>query len=391
MSSLPLYLDYAATTPVDQRVLEAMWPFFREQYGNASSKLHPQGWIATEAVTAAREQVANLIGSIPEEIIFTSGATESLNLAIRGVAATYASKGNHIITCLTEHRAVLDTCEELEKNGIELTKLEVDGNGNIDLDELRNSISPKTILIALMHTNNETGIIHPIVEIGKIAKEKEVLFLCDASQSAGKIHLDVMESGIDLLALSAHKLYGPKGVGALYIRRKNPRVKLTPQITGGGQERGLRSGTLNVPGIVGLGKAAELAKKEMIQDAKRLRILRDRMEQSFKNHLNVTFNGAYAERLPSISNCCFHLQNHASLLAQLSKIVAISNGSACSSALQTPSHVLAAMGLGEKDSRSSIRFSLGRETDEIQLVEKTEVLIRLVQKLQKEESLLPLL
>ncbi len=389
MSTLPLYLDYAATTPVDQRVLEAMWPLFREQFGNASSKLHPQGWEAAEAVSLAREQVAELIGCIPEEIIFTSGATESLNLALRGVASAYASKGNHIITCLTEHRAVLDTCEELEKTGIILTKLAVDSNGNIDLDTLRNAITPNTILIALMHANNETGVIHPINEIGKIAKEKGVLFMCDASQSAGKIPLDIHESGIDLLALSAHKLYGPKGVGALYLRRKNPRVRLVSQMTGGGQERGLRSGTLNVPGIVGLGKAAELAKKEMMQDAKRLGLLRESMEKSFKDHLSVTINGISAERLPSLSNCCFNLQNQASLVGGLAKIVAISNGSACSSALQTPSHVLTAMGLDEKDSRGSIRISLGRETDEKQLAEKIEAMIALIQQLQKEEGLLP--
>jgi cysteine desulfurase len=389
VSTLPLYLDYAATTPVDQRVLEAMWPLFREQFGNASSKLHPQGWEAAEAVSLAREQVAELIGCIPEEIIFTSGATESLNLALRGVASAYASKGNHIITCLTEHRAVLDTCEELEKTGIILTKLAVDSNGNIDLDTLRNAITPNTILIALMHANNETGVIHPINEIGKIAKEKGVLFMCDASQSAGKIPLDIHESGIDLLALSAHKLYGPKGVGALYLRRKNPRVRLVSQMTGGGQERGLRSGTLNVPGIVGLGKAAELAKKEMMQDAKRLGLLRESMEKSFKDHLSVTINGISAERLPSLSNCCFNLQNQASLVGGLAKIVAISNGSACSSALQTPSHVLTAMGLDEKDSRGSIRISLGRETDEKQLAEKIEAMIALIQQLQKEEGLLP--
>jgi len=388
MSSLPLYLDHAATTPVDQRVLEAIWPFFREHYGNASSNLHPQGWAAAEAVATAREQVAYLISSIPEEIIFTSGATESLNLAIRGVAAAYASKGNHIITCLTEHRAVLDTCEELEKNGIAITRLDVDAKGNFDLDHLRNVISSKTILIALMHANNETGVLHPITEIGKIAKDKGVLFLCDASQSAGKIPIDVHESKIDLLALSAHKLYGPKGVGALYVRRKNPRVQLASQITGGVQERGRRSGTLNVPGIVGLGKAAELVKKEMIEDAKRLALMRDKMEGIFQQHLKMTINGNTNNRLPHISNCSFHLQNHASLIGRLSKIVAISNGSACSSALQTPSHVLTAMGLNEKDSRSSVRFSLGRETDESQLMQKTDEIISLIRESQKEEGIL---
>ena len=387
MSSYPLYLDHAATTPVDQRVLEAMWPFFREQYGNASSKLHPQGWEAAEAVSLAREQVAELIGCIPEEIIFTSGATESLNLALRGVAAAYASKGNHIITCNTEHRAVLDTCEVLEKNGMILTKLYVDANGNIDLDQLRNAISSKTILIALMHANNETGVIHPINEIGKIAKEKSVLFLCDASQSAGKIPLNVLESEIDLLAFSAHKLYGPKGVGALYVRRKNPRVQLVSHITGGGQERGLRSGTLNVPGIIGLGKAAEIAKNEILHDAKRLTLMREKMEKTFHQHLKVSINGNSTNRLPHISNCCFHLENHASLIGRLATIVAISNGSACSSELQTPSHVLNAMGLNDKDSRSSIRFSLGRETDENLLTQKTEEIIFLIRELQKEENI----
>jgi len=387
VSTLPLYLDHAATTPVDRRVLEAMWPFFREQYGNASSNLHAYGWIAAEAVSKAREQVAGLIGCIPEEIIFTSGATESLNLAIRGVAETYAMKGNHIITCVTEHRAVLDTCDALEKKGMVITKLQVDANGQINIDHLRDAITPKTILIALMHANNETGVIHPINEIGKIAKENEVLFLCDASQSAGKISLDVKESEVDLLTLSAHKLYGPKGVGALYVRRKSPRVHLIPQITGGGQERGLRSGTLNVPGIVGLGKAVEIAANEMFQEAERLCKLKENMEATFKHQLKVTVNGGSAERLPSFSNCCFHLQNHASLLSGLAKIVAISNGSACSSALQTPSHVLMAMGLIEKDSRNSIRFSLGRETDETQLTQKTQEIISLIRQLQTEEEI----
>jgi cysteine desulfurase len=361
-----------------------MLPFFSEQYGNASSSLHSYGWHAAESVSVAREQVAALIGCIPEEIIFTSGATESLNLAIRGASETYASKGNHIITCLTEHRAVLDTCSALEKKGMAVTYLEVDSKGQIDLSSLRNAITPKTILISLMHANNETGVIHPIDEIGKIAKEKGVLFLCDASQSAGKIPLDVCNAGIDLLALSAHKMYGPKGVGALYIRRKSPRVQLTPQITGGGQERGWRSGTLNIPGIVGLGKAAEIIKNEMQQNSKRLSSIRDKMESSFKNHLKTTINGEGAKRLAGISNCSFHLQNYASLTGRLAKIVSISNGSACSSALQTPSHVLTAMGICEKDCRSAIRFSLGKDTDENKLEQKTREIISFIQELQKE-------
>jgi len=385
MSSPLLYLDYAATTPVDQRVLESILPFFTEQYGNASSKLHPYGWEAAEGVSVAREQVANLLGCIPEEIIFTSGGTESLNLAIRGVADTYAMKGNHIITCVTEHRAVLDTCDTLEKKGMLITKLHVDTNGQINLNSLRNAITPKTILIALMHANNETGVIHPITEIGKIAKEKGVLFLCDATQSAGKISLDVQESSIDLLSISAHKLYGPKGVGALYVRRKGPRVQLLPQITGGGHERGWRSGTLNVPGIVGLGKAAEIARSEMLQESGRLTKMKLKMEDAFKKHLNATINGATAERLPGISNCCFHLQNYASMLGGMAKIAAVSNGSACSSALQTPSHVLTAMGLSETDCKSSVRFSIGRGTDEKVLTEKTIEIISLIQKLQQEE------
>lgn len=385
MSSPLLYLDHAASTPVDQRVLESMLPFFTEQYGNASSKLHPYGWEAAEAVSVAREQVADLIGCISDEIIFTSGATESLNLAIRGVAETYAMKGNHIITCATEHRAVLDTCIALEKKGMVITKLQVDTNGQMNLDQLRDAISSTTILIALMHANNETGVIHPITEIGKIAKEKGVLFLCDASQSAGKISLDVQESGIDLLSISAHKLYGPKGVGALYVRRKGPRVQLLPQITGGGHERGWRSGTLNVPGIVGLGKAAEIARSEMLQEAERLTKMKLKMEDIFEKHLNATVNGTTAERLPGISNCCFHLENHATMLGGMAKIAAVSNGSACSSALQTPSHVLTAMGLSETDCKSSVRFSIGRGTDEKILTEKTKEIISLIQKLQQEE------
>lgn len=358
----PLYLDYNSTTPVDARVVQAMLPFFTEQFGNAASSNHRYGWQAQEAVTIAREQIGNLIGAVKEEIVFTSGATESINLAIRGVAEAYASKGNHIITCATEHRAVIDTCKSIEKKGIEVTVLPVNKQGFIDLDELTKSIKPTTILVCIMYANNETGVLQPIEKIGKIAKEKKVLLFCDATQTVGKIPVDVNKDNIDLMAFSAHKLYGPKGCGALYIRRKNPRVSLKEQITGGGHERNFRSGTLNVPGIVGFGKAAELCMLEMEVEASKLLLLRDKFEKVLLTKNLVTINGDVTNRLAHVSNLCFNMLNGASLLASISKLMAVSSGSACSSSSAEPSHVLKAMGLTDEASKSSIRFSLGRFT-----------------------------
>ncbi|MBX9782879.1 MAG: cysteine desulfurase [Chitinophagaceae bacterium] len=363
----PVYLDYNATTPVDKRVLETMLPFFTEQFGNAASSNHQYGWAAAEAVTIAREQIARLIGAVKEEIVFTSGATESINLAIRGVADAYATKGNHIITCATEHKAVLDTCAALSKKDMEISFLRVDKKGSINIDELKQTIKPSTILICLMYANNETGVLFPVREIADAAKQNNVLFFCDATQAVGKAAVNVLDDGIDLMAFSSHKLYGPKGCGALYVRRKNPRVRLKEQITGGGHERTMRSGTLNVPGIVGFGKAAELCMKESANDAKQIRLLRDHLEYSICKQTVTTVNGEVKNRLPHVSNLCFHLQNGASFMAELSKYMAVSSGSACSSASPEPSHVLKAMGLTDEEIKSSVRFSLGRFTTEVEI------------------------
>ena len=374
----PLYLDYNSTTPVDARVVQAMLPFFTEQFGNAASSNHSYGWQAQEAVTIAREQIGNLIGVVKEEIVFTSGATESINLAIRGVVETYASKGNHIITCTTEHRAVIDTCKSLEKKGIEVTVLPVNKQGFIDLDKLTKSIKPTTILICIMYANNETGVLQPIEKIGKIAKEKRVLFFCDATQAVGKFHTNVIKDNIDLMSFSSHKLYGPKGCGALYIRRKNPRVSLKEQITGGGHERNFRSGTLNVPGIVGFGKAAELCMLEMEVEASRLLLLRDKFEKVLLTKNLVTINGDVTNRLAHVSNLCFNMPNGASLLASISKFMAVSSGSACSSSSAEPSHVLKAMGLTDEASKSSIRFSFGRLTTHDEIIWAGEQIINII-------------
>ncbi len=382
-----IYLDYNATTPVDARVLQTMLPFFNEQFGNAASRNHSYGWQAEEAVTIAREQIANIISAAKEEIVFTSGATESINLALRGVAEAYASKGNHIITCATEHRAVLDTCKSLEKKDIELTILPVNKEGLIDLDELSKSIKPTTILISIMYANNETGVLQPIEKIGQIAKEKKVLFFCDATQAVGKIPVDVIKNNIDLLAFSAHKLYGPKGCGALYIRRKNPRVSLKEQITGGGHERNFRSGTLNVPGIAGIGKAAELCMQEMKVEANRLLLLRDQFEKILIEKNLVTINGDVTNRLPHVSNLCFNMLNGASLLASISKLMAVSSGSACSSSSADPSHVLKAMGLTDEASKSSIRFSLGRFTTQEETDWAAQQIISIITNSRKEMNL----
>jgi cysteine desulfurase len=357
---LPIYMDNHATTPVDPRVVDAMLPYFHEKFGNSASRNHAFGWAAEEAVENARAQIARLINATPKEIIFTSGATESNNLAIKGVAEMYREKGNHIITQVTEHKAVLDTCKRLEKYGYEVTYLPVAKDGRIDLDDLRRAITAKTILITIMYANNEIGVIQPIAEIGKIAKEKGVFFHSDGVQAAGKIPVDVQKDGIDLLALTAHKLYGPKGCGALYVRRRNPRVQLASIIDGGGHERGMRSGTLNVPGIVGFGKAAELCQNEMPEESQRLRELRDRLKDGIFAALDeVYINGSMIYRLPHNLNISFAFVEGESLLMGIND-VAVSSGSACTSATLEPSYVLKALGVGEDLAHTSIRFGLGR-------------------------------
>jgi cysteine desulfurase len=357
---LPIYLDNHATTPVDPRVVEAMLPYFTEKFGNAASRNHSFGWTAEEAVENGRAQVARLINATPKEIIFTSGATESNNLAIKGVAEMYREKGNHIITQVTEHKAVLDTCKRLEKYGYEVTYLPVAKDGRIDLGDLRRAITPKTILISIMYANNEIGVIQPIEEIGKIAKEKGVFFHTDAVQAAGKVPVDVQKENIDLLSISAHKVYGPKGVGALYVRRRNPRVQLASIIDGGGHERGMRSGTLNVPGIVGLGKAVELAQNEMPEESARLRSLRDYLKDGLFAKLDeIYINGSMTHRLPHNLNVSFAYVEGESMLMGIND-VAVSSGSACTSATLEPSYVLKALGVGEDLAHTSIRFGLGR-------------------------------
>ncbi len=357
---LPIYMDNHATTPVDPRVVEAMLPYFTEKFGNAASRNHEFGWKAEEAVETARGQIARLINATPKEIVFTSGATESTNLAIKGVAEMYREKGNHIITQVTEHKATLDTCKRLEKYGYEVTYLPVEKDGRINLDELRRAITPKTILISIMYANNEIGVVQPVEEIGKIAKEKGIFFHCDGVQAVGKIPVDVQKDGIDLLSISAHKIYGPKGVGALYVRRKNPRVQLSAIIDGGGHERGMRSGTLNVTGIVGLGKACELCMNEMQAETVKLRGFRDRLTKSIMSRLDETFiNGSMEHRLPHSINISFAYVEGESLLMGINDI-AVSSGSACTSATLEPSYVLKALGVGEDLAHTSIRFGIGR-------------------------------
>ncbi|MCB0709647.1 MAG: IscS subfamily cysteine desulfurase, partial [Chitinophagaceae bacterium] len=364
---LPIYLDNNATTPMDPRVLEAMTPYFLEHYGNAASRNHPFGWEAEEAVDYAREQVAKLIGADPKEIIFTSGATESDNLAIKGVYEMYASKGNHIITVTTEHKAVLDTCKHIEKIGGEVTYLEVNAEGLIDLKQLEASIKPTTILIAIMYANNEIGVLMPIKEISAIARKHGVLLFTDGTQAVGKVPVDVNKDGIDLMSFSAHKMYGPKGVGALYVRRKNPRVKVTAQMDGGGHERGMRSGTLNVPGIVGFGKACELCRLDMEEDTKRISKLRDHLETELLKLEEAYVNGSREHRLPHVTNISFKYVEGEGLLMGFNKNIALSSGSACTSASLEPSYVLKALGLGDDLAHSSLRFGLGRFTTEEQI------------------------
>lgn len=367
MLKLPIYLDHNATTPCDPRVVDAMLPYFTNVFGNAASRNHPFGWQAEEAVDYAREQVAKLVGADPKEIIFTSGATEADNLALKGVFEMYRTKGNHIITCSIEHKAVLDTCKHLEKEGAEVTYLKVDREGMIDLNELEAAIKPTTILIAIMYANNEIGTIMPIKEISTIAKKKGVLVFSDATQAVGKTPVDVNKDGIDLMAFSAHKMYGPKGVGALYVRRKNPRVKVTAQIDGGGHERGMRSGTLNVSSIVGFGKACELCMQEMEQDAKRLSVLRDKLENALLKLEEAYVNGSREHRLPHVTNISFKYVEGEGLMMGFNKDIAVSSGSACTSASLEPSYVLKALGLGDDLAHSSLRFGLGRYTTEEQI------------------------
>lgn len=365
--NLPIYLDNNATTPCDPRVVDVMVPYFYENFGNAASRSHSFGWVAEEAVDYGREQVAKLINANPKEIIFTSGATEANNLAIKGVFEMYASKGNHIITCTTEHKAVLDTCKHVEKLGGEVTYLQVQPDGLVDLAELEKAITSKTILITIMYGNNEIGVVQPIREISAIAKKHGVLFFTDGTQAVGKIPVDVEADGIDLMSFSAHKMYGPKGVGALYVRRKNPRVKVTAQMDGGGHERGMRSGTMNVPGIVGFGKACEIAMNEMAAEAARLSVMRDRLEQGLLQLEEAYVNGNTEHRLPHVANISFKYVEGEGLMMGFNKNIALSSGSACTSASLEPSYVLKALGLGDDLAHSSLRFGLGRFTTDEQI------------------------
>ncbi|MDO7876240.1 IscS subfamily cysteine desulfurase [Hymenobacter sp. ASUV-10] len=366
MLKLPIYLDNNATTPLDPRVLEAMMPYLTDVFGNAASRNHPFGWAAEEGVDYAREQISALINCDPKEIIFTSGATESDNLGIKGVFEMYAQKGNHVITCTTEHKAVLDTCKHLEKLGGRVTYLPVDEKGLISLAELEAAMTPETILVTIMYGNNETGTIQPIREIAAIAHKHGALFMTDGTQAVGKIPVDVLADGIDLMAFTAHKMYGPKGVGALYVRRKNPRVKVTAQMDGGGHERGMRSGTLNVPGIVGLGKACELARLEMEADTKRLSVMRDRLEKELLTLEESYVNGSVEHRLPHVANISFKYVEGEGLMMGV-KDLAVSSGSACTSASLEPSYVLKALGLSDDLAHSSLRFGLSRFTTDEQI------------------------
>lgn len=365
-----IYLDYNATTPCDPAVFEEMKPYFLEKFGNASSTVHSFGWMAEQAVKTARQQVAALIGAEDVEIIFTSGATESCNLAIQGVFEMYASKGNHIITCKTEHKAVLDVLEYLESKGADVTYLKVNQNGLIDLDELKAAIRPETILIAMMYANNETGVVQPIKEIGAIAKENKVLFFSDATQAVGKTPLNVMDDGIDILALSAHKFYGPKGVGAIYLRRKKPRVAIQPLLRGGGQEKNIRSGTLNVPGIVGLGKACAILLEKGIEEQKRYSSFQKDLEEFMQRELKAVVNGVGASRIPNVSNLAFEGYDANKILGFLKRDIAFSLSSACATNSLEPSHVLRAMQLNGTIVKGSLRLSWGRFTngDEIEIV-----------------------
>ena len=380
---LPIYMDYHATTPMDPRVFEAMKPYFLQTFGNAASRNHSFGWEAEEAVEKSRKQIAGLIGATAKEIVFTSGATESNNLALKGVAEMYAEKGNHIITAATEHKAILDTCKRLEKHGVRVTYLPVQTNGLVDLEQLQAAITDKTILISIMYANNEIGVIQPIAELGKIAKARGVLLHTDATQAVGKVPVNVIKDNIDLMSMSGHKMYGPKGVGALYVRRKSPRVQITSQMDGGGHERGMRSGTLNVPGIVGLGEACALCQAEMPEESKRMAFLRDKLRDKLQSELDETYiNGTLEHRLPNNLNISFAYVEGESLLMGINDI-AVSSGSACTSATLEPSYVLKALGAGDDLAHSSIRFGLGRFNSEEEVDYVAAKVIDVVKKLRE--------
>ena len=380
---LPIYMDNHATTPMDPRVLDAMLPYFGTIFGNAASRNHQFGWEAEQAVDKAREQISKLIGCTPKEIIFTSGATESNNLAIKGIAEMYREKGNHVITQVTEHKAVLDTCKKLERQGFDVTYLPVQEDGLISIDALKAAMTDKTILVTIMYANNEIGVVQPVQEIGKLCHERGILFHTDAVQAVGKIPVNVQSDNIDVLSMTAHKIYGPKGVGALYVRRRNPRVQITEQINGGGHERGMRSGTLNVPGIVGLGKACEIAGEEMAAETARLKDLRDYLKQKFENALDyVHVNGNMDHHLPGNLNMSFVHVEGESLLMGINDI-AVSSGSACTSATLEPSYVLKALGLGDDVAHSSIRFGLGRFNNRAEVDYVSDKVIDVVQHLRE--------
>jgi cysteine desulfurase len=380
---LPIYMDNHATTPVDPRVLEAMLPYFTEKFGNSASRNHEFGWVAEEAVENARGQIAKLINATPKEIIFTSGATESTNLAIKGVAEMYREKGNHIITAVTEHKAVLDTCKRLEKYGYRVTYMPVQKDGLVDLDDLKRAMDDKTILVSIMYANNEIGVIQPVTEIGKLCHERGVIFHTDATQAIGKVPVDVVKQNIDLASISGHKMYGPKGVGALYVRRKNPRVQISAIIDGGGHERGMRSGTLNVPSIVGLGKACAIAQEEMAKESCTLAGLRNRLRDRIMNRLDETYiNGSWEHRLPGNLNISFAYVEGESLLMGINDI-AVSSGSACTSATLEPSYVLKALGTGDDLAHSSIRFGIGRFNTEAEVDYVADRVIETVERLRE--------
>jgi len=380
---LPIYMDNHATTPIDPRVLEQMLPYFTEKFGNAASRNHSFGWAAEEGVETARERVAKLIGATTKEIIFTSGGTESDNLAIKGVAEMYKEKGNHVITTITEHKAVLDSCKRLEKYGYRVTYLPVQKDGLIDLEDLKHAMDDKTILVTIMAANNEVGVIQPILEIGKLCHERGVIFHTDAAQAVGKMPIDVIKQNIDLASLSAHKMYGPKGTGALYVRRKNPSAQISAIIDGGGHERGMRSGTLNVPGIVGLGKACAIATEEMPHESCRLAGLRNRLKDRIMNRLDGCYiNGSMEHRLPGNLNVSFAHVEGESLLMGIND-VAVSSGSACTSAMIEPSYVLKALGTGDDLAHSSIRFGIGRFNTEAEVDYVADRVVETVQRLRE--------
>jgi len=384
MTGYPIYLDHSATTPCDPAVLEEMLPYFTTHFGNAASRSHAYGWMAEEAVDQARERVATLIGAEPSEIIFTSGATESVNLAMQGVAEAYSGKGDHIISCATEHKAVLDVCDRLERKGCRVTRLPVDAMGHVNLEALGEAIDDRTILVALMYANNETGLLSPVRDISAIARKHGVPFFCDATQAVGKVPVDVEADGIDLMAFTAHKLYGPKGVGALYVRRRNPRMRLVPLLYGGGHERGLRSGTLNVPGIVGLGKACAICGDAMDAESARLKGLRDGLITPLLRIPGVRLNGDPGAMLPQVANLSFAMPGGDGLMRMISRELAVSSGSACTSATLSPSHVLKAMGLSDADALASVRFSLGRFTTEEEVQRAHHCVEKALQRLRDE-------